>query len=243
MSRSSNCWYFVQDIVIRNLDYILTVSGNAVASASLDVLANLEKLLDSRSSELWSYRRLPTPTATFPAIIYSEDDDSDSDFLRPRGNHVKKATANKERDPRFDCFIHPTDDASQDVCKQVRALRKKLQQIEMLELKQSKGHSLDDQQIAKLQTKLVVESSLSELGVPVDLVEGKSLSSALADGKASRKVELSRKQRRNSKKKAAQGDAASGNCGNGAEVISPVLNIEILQPKDKVSFKIFYIFA
>lgn len=199
--------------------------------------------MDSRSSESWSYRRLPTPTATFPAIIYSEDDDSDSEFLRPRGGHVKKATSNKERDPRFDCFIHSTDDASQGVSKQVRALRKKLQQIEMLESKQSKGQSLDDQQIAKLQTKLVVESSLSELGVPVDLAEGTSLLSVLTDGKASRKVELSRKQRRKSKKMAAQGDATSGNCGNGAEPKSPVLNIEIPQlPKDKVSFKTSYIF-
>ncbi|KAJ0855009.1 putative regulator of chromosome condensation 1/beta-lactamase-inhibitor protein II [Helianthus annuus] len=75
-----------EEIVIRNLDYIFTVSTHAFASASLDVLANLEKSLDSKSSESWSHRRLPTPTATFPAVINSEEDDSDNEFFRTRDN-------------------------------------------------------------------------------------------------------------------------------------------------------------
>ncbi|KAI8031505.1 Transcription factor RF2a [Camellia lanceoleosa] len=37
-----------QDIAIRNLDYILTVSAHAIATASVDILANLEKSLDVR---------------------------------------------------------------------------------------------------------------------------------------------------------------------------------------------------
>lgn len=87
----------MQDIAIRNLDYIFTVSAHAIASASPDVLANLEKLLDLRSSEPWSYRRLPTPTATFPAIIDSEEEDSKSDLLRTRDNHSKKPASREER--------------------------------------------------------------------------------------------------------------------------------------------------
>lgn len=228
----------MQEIAIRNFDYILAVSAHAVASTSLDILAHLEKLLDLRSSEPWSYRRLPTPTTTFPAIIHSEDDDSDSDFRRMRGNHVKKTTDMKERDQRFDCFIQPEDDASQCIGKQVRALKKKLQQIEMLKDKQSNGCSLDDQQIAKLRTKSAIESSLAELGVPLDTAEGKTLVAVLEDGKWSRKVEMSGKLRRKSKTKSAQGDAASGNYGNVTEN-SEMWSIEIPKvSKDTVSFKI-----
>ncbi|KAG5556292.1 hypothetical protein RHGRI_006787 [Rhododendron griersonianum] len=173
-----------EDIVLRNLDYILTVSGHAIAGASVDVLAHLEKLLDSRSSEPWSYRRLPTPTATFPVIINSEGEDSESE-LQTRDNHTKKLTSKKERDRRLDCFLQPQDN---DVNKQVRALMKKLQQIEMLEAKQSSGHHLDDQQIAKLQTKSALESSLAELGLPVTPL-AKASSSVSPDGKGKKRTE------------------------------------------------------
>ncbi|XP_057984022.1 uncharacterized protein LOC131168537 isoform X1 [Malania oleifera] len=225
-----------EEIAIRNLDYIFTVSAHAIASASPDILASLEKLLDLKSSEPWSYRRLPTPTATFPAIINSEEDDSDNEFLRTRDNHVKKMTSKKERLQRLDCFLQPMDDDNQDVCKQVRALRKKLQQIEMLEAKQSSGHLLDGQQIAKLQTKLGVESLLAELGVPVDTAQLKASSSVSPDGKGSRKVEVSKKQRRKSKQKAAQVEAGSGNYGNGGEPnsVKDFLDMEISRlSKDK----------
>ncbi|KAI4386640.1 hypothetical protein MLD38_004556 [Melastoma candidum] len=73
-----------EDIVIQNLDYIFAISPQSIVSASLDVLVKLEKLLDLNSSESWSYRHLPTPTATFPAVINSEEEDSDSDLLRTR---------------------------------------------------------------------------------------------------------------------------------------------------------------
>ena len=127
----------MQDISIRNLDYIFTASSHAIASASLDILANLEKLLDLRSSELWSYRRLPTPTATFPAIINSEEDDSESEIIRTRDNHTKKTTSIGEKDQRVESFLQPKDNTLEGICKNVRALRKKLQQIEMLQDRKS----------------------------------------------------------------------------------------------------------
>ncbi|KAA8518397.1 hypothetical protein F0562_015720 [Nyssa sinensis] len=224
-----------EDIAIRNLDYILTVSAHAIASASLDVLANLEKMLDLRSSEYWSYRRLPTPTATFPAIINSEEEDSESEIIRSRNNHTKKHTSKKERDLRLDCFLQLNDDVNQAICKQVRALGKKLQQIEMLEDKQAKGHLLDDQQIAKLQTRPALENSLAELGVPIETMNSKSSSSVFSDGKGSKKAEESRKQRRKSKQKAAQGESESGTCGIGL-VQNPVkgfLDVEISEVKHR----------
>ncbi|XP_061376249.1 uncharacterized protein LOC133318269 isoform X2 [Gastrolobium bilobum] len=189
---------YCEEIVLRNLDYIFTISSHAVSSASPDVLANLERSLDQRSSESWSYRRLPTPTATFPVIINSEEDNSDMEFQR---NCDKPMSALKlEKGQRIDSFLQPKDDPDQGVSKLVRALRKKLQQIEMLEAKQSNGYILDDQQIAKLQSKSALESSLSELGVPIETLQNKELSSVLPERKSSKKDKLLRKQRRKSGK-------------------------------------------
>ncbi|BAT84949.1 hypothetical protein VIGAN_04243500 [Vigna angularis var. angularis] len=186
---------YCEEIVMRNLDYIFTVSSHTIASASPDVLANLERLLDQRSSEPWSHRRLPTPTATLPAIINSEEDDSEIEFQRTRDKPLKM-----ENVQRVDSFLQPQDDSDKEISKVVRAIRKKLQQIEMLEDKQSSGHLLDDQQIAKLQSKSALESSLAELGVPVETSQNKESSSTLLEGKGSKKGKLSKKQRRKSGK-------------------------------------------
>ncbi|MBA0574130.1 hypothetical protein Golob_001365, partial [Gossypium lobatum] len=167
-----------EDIVIRNLDYILTVSSQAFASASPDVLASLEKSLDSRSTESWSYRWLPTPTATFPVIINSDEEDSE--------NYL-----------------------NQGISEQVQALRKKLQQIEVLEMKQLGGYILDDQQIAKVQRKPDLEDSLAELGLQVEKSQSKGSCSVSADAKGNKKAEVSRKQRRKSKQRVAQVERVS----------------------------------
>lgn len=210
----------MQDIAIRNLDYIFTVSAHAIMNTSPDILANLEKLLDMRSSESWSYRRLPTPTATFPAIIDSEEEDCNSDLLRTRDKHSKKPASRIERDQRLDCFLQPKDDPDQGTVKLVRSLLKKLQQIEMLEAKQSNGHLLDNQQIAKLQTKSALEISLVELGVPFETMQAKGSSSVSSDGKGNKKVEASRKQRRKSKQVVSQVEAVPVNCVTDLEVDS-----------------------
>ncbi|GJS05233.1 ankyrin repeat-containing protein [Tanacetum coccineum] len=186
-----------EEIVIRNLDYILTVSTPAIASASLDILANLEKSLDLKSSEAWSHRRLPTPTATFPAVINSEEDDSDNEFFRTRDNNSGDKMDSMNQ--RFDSFLQPYDAANQEIGKQVRALRKKLQQIEILEEKRSKGYHLDSQQISKLQTRVVLENSLAELGVPVETIQPKPTS-------VDQKVESTKKQRRKNRRKSTHGE-------------------------------------
>ncbi|XP_062113478.1 uncharacterized protein LOC133824571 isoform X2 [Humulus lupulus] len=215
---------YCEEIVIRNLDYIFTVSSQAIASASLEILAKLENLLDLRSSESWSYRRLPTPTATFPAIINSEEEDSDNEVQRTRDYHI--STSKNEICPRMDSFLQPRDDL--DLDKQIRALRKKLQQIEMLEGKQSKGHLLDDQQIAKLQTRSVLENSLAALGAPVITEQVNASSSVLQDGKGNKKA---KKQRKKSRQRAEEMEAASS--VSGTEVVSKpakdFLNVEISQ--------------
>ncbi|CAN7052035.1 unnamed protein product [Brassica oleracea var. botrytis] len=187
---------YCEDLVIRNLDFILTVSPQTIANTSPDVLANLEKLLDDRSSEPWSSRPLPTPTATFPVVIDSEEEESESDMLRTRDNHVMK---------HFSCvtegssFLQPEDELAQRNSKEVRALRKKLQQIEILEAKLTRGQALDGQQIAKLQKKLDIESSLVELGISVE----ESPASPL-DGKANKKADGLRKKKKKGKQRFAQ---------------------------------------
>ncbi|KAK0601992.1 hypothetical protein LWI29_029399 [Acer saccharum] len=219
-----------EDIVIRNLDYILTVSSHAFSSASLEILANLEKLFDQRSSEPWSYRRLPTPTATFPVIINSEEEDSESEVLRTRYNNMKISSVKNEGNTRIDSFLQPKDDPNQGIGKQVRALRKKLQQIEMLERKQSNGHLLDEQQLAKLQTRSALESSLSELGVPVESPQAKASSAASPDGKGNRKAAMSKKHRRKNQK-AAQVETVSGFCLTdvGADPVKDLFGVEASQ--------------
>lgn len=200
-----------QEIVIRNLDYIFTVSPNAIANTSLEVLADLEKVMDQRSSEPWSRRRLPTPTATFPAIINAEGEvSSGSEVQRSRDYHGMMRYAPK----CLDSFLMPRDDSDLDVCKQIRALRKKLQQIEMLEAKQSGGRCLDDQQIAKLQTRITIESALAELGAPVATHQVNTPSSVSADGKGNRKAQLSKKQKRKSKPSSGKTEIPSP-CSSG----------------------------
>lgn len=182
--------------MLRNLDYIFTVATQSVANTSLEILANLEKLLDSKSSESWSFRRLPTPTATFPAIINSEEEDSEYDPMRTRSNQLKKSVLRSDQ-VNYDSFLHPKNNLDEGLTKQIRALRKKLQQIEMLEEKQIKGQNLDQQQLAKLKTRPELENLLVDLGVPMDMVDTKNLVSS--DGKGNKKVELSKKQRKRSK--------------------------------------------
>ncbi|KAL5708849.1 hypothetical protein ACHQM5_019602 [Ranunculus cassubicifolius] len=188
-----------EDIAVRNLDYIFTVSAQSIASAPLDVLANLEKAWDLKSSETWSHRRLPTPTATFPVIINSEEEDSDTEYLRLRDDHLRPVSKILG-DQRSNNFLQSKDGSDQAISKQIRALRKKLQQIEMLEEKQANGHLLDDQQISKLHTRPVLEFSLAELGVPVERQDSPS-SPAPLDSKGGKKLEVSKKQKKKNKQK------------------------------------------
>lgn len=208
-----------EDIVIRNLDYVLSVSSHNVATASLDILVRLEKLLDLRSSEPWSCRRLPTPTAVFPAIIDSEEEDGESELVRMRCTSMNKLSSRNKSRQDADSFLQLRDDLSEHVSKQIRALHKKLQQIEMLEEKQSKGHSLDCQQIAKLRTRSSLESSLIELGVPVDVLSAKPLFLEPSDGKA-KNAGVSKRQRRKNKNQVSQVENASGFCHGDGEVSS-----------------------
>ncbi|CAI9097502.1 OLC1v1033941C1 [Oldenlandia corymbosa var. corymbosa] len=223
-----------EEMALRNLDYILAVSTQTFTNTSLDILLSLEKLLDLKSSEPWSHRRLPTPTATYPAIINSEEDDSENEFVRPRDSSLRTPPFQKEGPLRLDNFLQCGDGVKDELSKQVRALRKKLQQIEMLEDKLLKGHSLDDQQLKKIQSRGALESSLNELGVPMETVHSNASSSASMDGRSSKKG-ASRKQRRKTKQTAAGDEESSVGCEEKGQPESAEIIEEVETPhaKDK----------
>lgn len=225
-----------EEIVIRNLDYILTVSAHTFAGTSLDILVDLEKLLDLKSSESWSCRQLPTPTATFPAIINSEDENGDDEILRTRDDGTKGLMLCREEAQRLDGFLQSNDGAVEGVTKKIRAFRKKLQQIELLEEKLSKGHLLDGQQISKLQMRSVLENSLAELGAPIETVQAKT--SSAKDERGSKKG-VSRKHRRKNKEKAAQKDEGSSDIAIDSEpgIKKGFLDTEVQEATHKVQEK------
>lgn len=74
-------------------------SLNDVATALLEILVRIEKLLDVRFSESWSHRRLPTLITTLP--IYA-------------CHNAKKAGHF-----RLDSFLQPMDDGNQELSNQI----------------------------------------------------------------------------------------------------------------------------
>ncbi|TVU41524.1 hypothetical protein EJB05_15052 [Eragrostis curvula] len=192
-----------EDIAIRNLDYIFTVSAPSIVHASPEILANLEKLLDEKSSEAWSQRRLPTMTATYPVVIDSDGEEDELGEFRRHRNSGKSASRSYGMSSTEN-FLQKDCNAEQAISKQIRAVRKKLQQIEILEAKQLAGHQLDNQQLAKLESRAALESELAELGVPSEAYSRAS-SVCSAEGRTNRKPEVSKKQKRKNKL-AAQSD-------------------------------------
>eukprot|EP00252_Welwitschia_mirabilis_P019140 TRINITY_DN4353_c0_g1_i1.p1 TRINITY_DN4353_c0_g1~~TRINITY_DN4353_c0_g1_i1.p1 ORF type:complete len:1124 (+),score=296.88 TRINITY_DN4353_c0_g1_i1:577-3948(+) len=153
-----------EDFVLHNLDYIITISPTALSSVSPLLLSKLEKSLDAKSSESWSHRHLPTQTATFPVVVDSEEDDIGVAVPRLCNNvsaDITDGTADKKKPG--DGFLLGKSAAEHNKAKQARAIKKKLQQIEMLELRQRRGHHLDEQQKAKLESKYLLLSRLSYL--------------------------------------------------------------------------------
>jgi hypothetical protein len=197
----------MQDTAIRNLDYIFTVAAPSIMNASPEILVNLEGLLDEKSSEPWSHRRLPTMTATYPAVIES-DAEGDGTGGSPRFRDSQKPALKSYGMPSYDNFLQKESNAEKAVSKQIRALRKKLQQIEMLEAKQLDGHNLDDQQLAKLDSRAALESELAELGFPSEAFSAFSRPSVcVPEGRTNKKQEGSKKQKKI--KQAAQSDTPS----------------------------------
>lgn len=140
--------------MLHNLGYILSISSSVFGQLRPALLADLEKALDASSVQAWSHHRLPTPTATLPAVIDSEEEDCGV------GERVRGVDHHGGCDNRSSDELVLPRVVDEDILRQLRAVRKKLQQIEALEMKLAKGHFLDDQQYAKLRTKQDLENSL-----------------------------------------------------------------------------------
>nr|CAB3452005.1 unnamed protein product [Digitaria exilis] len=212
-----------EDLAIRNLDYIFTVGAPSIMNASPEILASLEKLLDEKSSESWYHRRLPTMTATYPAIIDSDGEEEEAiESLMPR--KCGKSASRPSGISSHENFLQKDCTAEQAVSKQIRALRKKLQQIEILEGKQLAGHQLDSQQLAKLESRAALECELAELGVPSEAYSRTS-SVCPAEGRTNRKPEISKKQKRKNKQ-ASQSNTPSVKGESGPQI--PVNDLDEL---------------
>lgn len=165
-------------------------------NACPEILVNLEKLLDEKSTEPWSQRRLPTVTATYPAVIESDGEEEEArEILRPRKSG--KSASRPSTLSSHENFLQKDCTAEQAVSKQIRAIRKKLQQIEILEAKQRAGQQLDDQQLAKLESRAALEGELAELGIPSEACSASSV--CPAEGMTNKKPEFCKKQKRKNK--------------------------------------------
>jgi hypothetical protein len=154
----------VQEYIARNLDYILTMAPVLFGHVRPSLLAQVEKTLDATSTQSWSHRRLPTPSATLPAVIESEEEENGyGGNVYARGLTLDSNIFSISSDKRNEGFLKQRTENNEDILKQVRAVRNKLQQIEALELKQAKGQTLDDQQLVKLRTKRELEQALASL--------------------------------------------------------------------------------
>lgn len=206
----------LQDLAIRNLDYIFTVGAPSIMNAPPEILASLEKLLDEKSSEPWYHRRLPTMTATYPAIIDSDGEEEEAiESFMPR--KCGKSASRPSGMSSHENFLQKDCTAEQAVSKQIRALRKKLQQIEILEGKQLAGHQLDNQQLAKLESRAALEYELAELGVPSEAYSRTS-SVCPAEERTNRKPDVSKKQKRKNKQ-ASQSSTPSVRSESGQQIL------------------------
>ncbi|KAL3696325.1 hypothetical protein R1sor_010401 [Riccia sorocarpa] len=204
-----------EELVLRNLDYVLTMAPVLFGHVRSALLAEVEKAWDDSSTQPWSHRRLPTPSATLPAVVDSEEEDDD---LRHRGGKRGGSLNGSLNDRTIsEGFLRSVDENREAILKQFRAVKKKLQQIEALELKLSRGHSLDDQQLAKLRRKDELKEAIISLeaGVipeplevstpdPTDKREGKQISPSIDEDCVSRGGG-SRKSRREKYKSKGQG--------------------------------------
>jgi hypothetical protein len=191
------------------------------------------ELLDEKSSEPWSQRRLPTVTATYPAVIDSDiEEDEAREFLRPR--KCGKSATRPSGMSNQENFLENNCTAEQAVSKQIRALRKKLQQIEILEAKQLAGHQLDNQQQAKLESRAALESELAELGVPSEAYSQTS-SVCPAEGRTNKKPEVSKKQKRKNKQ-APQSSTPSVKSESGQQI--PIKNLQEVLPTNVSAEKV-----
>ncbi|KAI5065917.1 hypothetical protein GOP47_0018541 [Adiantum capillus-veneris] len=195
-----------EDLVLHNLDYLLTVSPTAFAHVTPTLLADLEKALDATSSQPWSHRLFPTPTALFPAIVDSEEDDCDSGLSSRMRSLSLTDSSNVNSDRReSEGLFDKESRVDQAVIKQLRALKKKLQQIEALELRQSRGHVLDHQQLAKLETKLAIKDAILALDsgavFTADINEGESQLSVDFTAEGFQGKEIGNRRNRNGRRK------------------------------------------
>jgi hypothetical protein len=159
---------FSQAMVLRNLDYILMVTPTAIlAQIRPSVLAELEGLMGSHVAQGgWVPRKLPCATSSKNVLVLEEEDDSGE---RARESRMR-SEAWEERVVMdvgqavgigLGRFLQQKDELG--AVRRIRALRKKLQQIEALEARHGEGYALDAQQRAKVRSKEDIQLAVEAL--------------------------------------------------------------------------------
>jgi hypothetical protein len=159
---------FSQAMVLRNLDYILMVTPAAIlAQIRPSVLAELEGLMGSHVAQGgWVPRKLPCATSSKNVPILEEEDDNGKRARESRiGSEVREERVVMDVGQAVGIglvrFLQQKDELG--AVRRVRALRKKLQQIEALEARHGEGYALDAQQRAKVRSKEDIQLAVEAL--------------------------------------------------------------------------------
>ncbi|GAQ82051.1 ankyrin repeat family protein / regulator of chromosome condensation (RCC1) family protein [Klebsormidium nitens] len=159
---------FCQAMVLRNLDYVLMVTPpGMLAQIRPSVLAELEGLMGCHVAQGgWVPRPLPCATASGNEPILEEEEGGSEKARESRngsGEKEEKVVMDLGRAVGLGLgrFLQQKDELG--AVKRIRALRKKLQQIEALEARRGEGIALDSQQRAKLRSKEDIVAAVEAL--------------------------------------------------------------------------------
>lgn len=159
---------YCQAMVLRNLDYVLMVTPPGVlAQIRPSVLAELEGLMGCHVAQGgWVPRPLSCATASGNEPILEEEEGGSEKARESRngsGDKEEKVVMDMGRAVGLGLgrFLQQKDELG--AVKRIRALRKKLQQIEALEARRGEGIALDSQQRAKLRSKEDIVAAVEAL--------------------------------------------------------------------------------
>eukprot|EP00898_Chlorokybus_atmophyticus_P005171 jgi/Chlat1/5655/Chrsp37S00872 len=161
---------YCQGLVLRNLDHVLLMVPHALRDVRPPLLAELEALM-AAGEHGWHHR--PRPVLAVPPPLSEMEEEAANQAAWHRSPHSEPDSCDQqlkeEDDTPAAMMSDGLDSDAVTVVRQARAVRKKLQQIAMLEAREAEGHQLDAQQRAKTRAKPALEAALQSLqqGTPL----------------------------------------------------------------------------
>ncbi|GBG63273.1 hypothetical protein CBR_g37359 [Chara braunii] len=178
-----NLKHYCEMLVLKNLDYVLSISAPMWGQARLSILADLERVLAdyTTASDKWLNRRVPKPSGVPLSSLVLDEDDAGaecgpSSAMQSWAGALVSSDRSVSEWPQSQgaalAFLHQYDGTPNAISKQLRTVRRKLQQIEVLEIRQAKGMVLDAQQLEKVGRKDELLAELDYLEAGADPVVG-----------------------------------------------------------------------